>query len=641
MSNDESSSLLHSFSPDRPVPTQLEVFRNKIVEEVIPGEIAEFIASKKCCRHFFYLKSEHKSIIHEFARMNHLFSQDERDPRGKESVRVYKQDCPSFIKGETNVVLKEESRNEIKKLLSNRPVTSFEQDCVNADIMRPMATKPKMEPHLFCIGSNRESIPSPEIALKVQSSPDYNIVLESINCNRVTIVAAVKGFGKSTVIPKLLVQEYALNQKNCKVVVVGTHRTTAIINSETVSAAINQSVGNTVGFQVRLESQTNEYSNLIYTTSIFFLRCLMGRHPKEALQKITHIIIDDCQEHNPYSDITMFEIKDVLIFLPQLKVILLTTPDYSLPLKSYFGEGNIVSFPGHSETIRKYHLEEILDNFNIEMDVLVPKSSDNLRSQPDSKVHLHIDKLLDDYMETGSDQSFNVFMYSLETHEVSVDIQHSKKKTTALMCAAFHNRLDHVEVLMLEKKANPRLSDLNYKTAAVYANSRRFFDCSQFINKCLHEKELLELSSTYKTCYYEDYRNELEGMHVDLKLIAELIKWIYKSYNNVQQNVTVVYLPTYEYIIRMNYHLLLEKILGNVPHDLEISLVHDDIQKDQLAKLKGGEFFNCLSLPLLKCIENDSQNLPLLPIFSASDHTSLDPIVVNLTTLLTLARFEP
>ncbi|KAL5286493.1 YTHDC2.2 family protein [Megaselia abdita] len=455
--------------------------------------------------------------------------------------------------------------------------------------MRPMATKPKMEPHLFCIGSNRESIPSLEIASNMNSNHDYNSVLESINYNRVTIVAAIKGFGKSTVIPKLIVQDYSLKQKNCKVVVVGTHRTTAITNSETVAGAINQKIGNTVGFQVRLESQTNEYSNLIYTTSIFFLRCLMGRHPKEALQKITHIIIDDCQEHNPYSDITMFEIKDVLIFLPQLRVILLTTPDYSLPLKDYFGEGNIICFPGQIENIPKYHLEEILENFNIDIDVLVPTLEKQTR-QLDPEVHMNIDKLLDDYMVTGSDQSFNVFIYSLETHEISVDIQHSVKKTTALMCAAFNNRLDHVEALLFKKRANARLVDSNYKTAVVYANSRRFFECSQFINNCLHEKELLELSSTYKTCYYEDYRAEMEGMHVDFKLICELIKWIFSTYKNVDQTIVVVYLPSYEFILRMHYHILLEKILGSVPHDLEINLVHDDIQKDQLAKLKAEKF---------------------------------------------------
>lgn len=564
-----------------------------MLEEVIPHEISEFVLSAKCCRQFFYLKSEHKAIIHQIARKHQLYSQDERDPRGKESVRIYKKDCPSYIREETKIVLKDETRFEIQKLLSFRPVTSFEQDCVNADIMRPMAMKPKMEQHLFCIGSNRESVPSLEIASKVDCNADYKTVLESINGNRVTIVAAPKGFGKTTVIPKLLVQEYALNQKNCKVVVVGTHRTAAIMNSEIVAASMNQNVGNTVGFQVRLESQTNEDSNLIFTTSIFFLRCLMGKHHKEALQKITHIIIDDCQEHNPYSDITMFEIKDVLIFLPQLKVILLTTPDYSKPLKNYFGEGNIISFPESSEQIPKYFLEDILNpssdkDFCIDVDTLIVKSTDSQRPQPSTEVQLNIDKLLDDYMWTGSDQSFNVFIYSLETYDVSVDIQHSVKKTTALMCAAFNNRLDHVETLMLEKKANPRLYDTRYQTASAYANSRRFFVCNQFICKCINNKELQELSTNLETCRYQDYINDLEGMHVDLKLVSELIKKIYKTYEEKAQTV-VVYLPSYEYIIRMNYHLLLERILGNVPHDLEISLVHDDIQKGQLVQLKAGK----------------------------------------------------
>lgn len=570
---------------------ELDLFRHKMLDEVIPHEILEFISSDSCCRQFFYLKSDDKEIIHRLARDHGLYSQNERDPRGKESIRIYKKYCPSYIKEETKVELTEESRFEIQELLKIRPITSFELDCVNGDIMRPQAMKPKMEAHLFCIGSNRDSIPSPEIALNMRTSHEYNTVLESINNNRVSIVAAVKGFGKSTVIPKLIVQEHALKQMNCKVVVVGTHRTTTICNSETVASSIDQNVGNTVGFQVRLESQTNEFSNLIYTTSIFFLRCLMGRHPKEALQKITHIIIDDCQEHNPYSDITMFEIKDVLIFLPQLKVILLTTPDFSIPLKNYFGEGNTMNFPRLNEKVAKYYLEDILDNFNIDLDVLIPKNTDNCRTQADSQLQLKIDRLLDEYMVSGSDQSFNVFIYSTETNEISVDIQHSVNKTTALMCAAFHNRLDHVETLILEKRANPRLYDLNYKTAAVYANRRGYFSCSEYINKCLHEKELLELSSTHKACCYQDYITELEGMHVDFKLIVELIKWIYSTYNNVNQTLVVVYLPSYEYIIRMNYHLLLEKILGNVPHNLEIYHVHDDIQKDQLSKLKEGEFF--------------------------------------------------
>lgn len=312
----------------------------------------------------------------------------------------------------------------------------------------------------------------------------------------------------------------------------------------------------------------------------------------EALSNVTHIIIDDCQEHNPYSDITMFEIKDVLIFMPHLKVILLTTPDFSLPLKKYFCEGNILIFPGNIENIQRIHLEDILETYNIDIDILVPRAMNKgikVEAPPDKDVQINMDKLLDDYLLTGSDENFNIFIYILECHEISVDIQHSVKKITASMCAAYNNRLDHLKVLMKEKKANAWIFDVNYKTAAAYANSRKFFECSQYINECLREKELLELETTYKACYYQDYRDKAEGMHIDFKLISELVKWIFKTYSKLERNIVVVYLPDYEHIIRQHYHLLVERIVGGIPHDIEIFLVHDDIQKDQLVKLKSGE----------------------------------------------------
>lgn len=564
-----------------------------MMDEIIPYNIEKFVESKECCRPFFYLKSYQINEIHRIAREKGLYSQYERDPKGLEYIKIYKKHCASYIREETRVILSSESRLEIQKLIKCRPVTPFEQDCTNSDIKRPLATKPRMETHLFCIGSQRDSVPPRDLALQMRTGNDFDKVLESIHSNRITIVAATKGFGKSTVIPKLIVQDSAQKCKSCKVVVVGTHRTTAITNSEIVAESMGQKVGNTVAFQVRLESQTNEYSNLIYTTSIFFLRCLMGRQAKEALEKITHIVIDDCQEHNPYSDITMFEIKDVLLFLPNLKVILLTTPDFSIPLKNYFGEGNILCFPGQIENIYKVHLEDILENFNIDIDLLVPKNMDEVEKKlnPEKDVHLHIDKLLEEYMSNGSYESFNVLIYSLDFHEISIDIQHSEKKITALMGAAFNNRLDHLKTMIVEKKANPWIYDLNYKTAAAYANSRRFFECSLFINKYIKEKEILENSVSYKTCYYQDFREKNEGMHVDLKLVTELVKWIYITYNKWEHNVVVVYLPSYEYIVRQHYHLLVEKIVGGVPHDVEIVLVHDDIQKDQLIKLNLGECF--------------------------------------------------
>lgn len=93
---------------------------------------------------------------------------------------------------------------------------------------------------------------------------------------------------------------------------------------------------------------------------------------------------------------------------------------------------------------------------------------------------MEIDKLLDDDMETGSNQSFNVFIYTPTFNT---------KNTTALMCAAFNDSFDKVDFLCMPQQV-----------------------CS------------VQLSFTYKKCYYEDF-----------KLISELIKCTYKAHSELEQ----------------------------------------------------------------------------------------------------------
>jgi HrpA-like RNA helicase len=91
-----------------------------------------------------------------------------------------------------------------------------------------------------------------------QQLPIYGYREEIINAiasNRVVIISGDTGCGKTTQVPQYLLDYCANNNLKCRIVCAEPRRLAAISVSERISVERNESLGQTVGYQIRLESK--------------------------------------------------------------------------------------------------------------------------------------------------------------------------------------------------------------------------------------------------------------------------------------------------------------------------------------------------------------------------------------------------
>jgi ATP-dependent RNA helicase DHX57 len=114
-----------------------------------------------------------------------------------------------------------------------------------------------------------------------------------------------------------------------------------------------------IGYVVRGDSALCDRSRLVFCTTGVLLRQLQN---KNALDCITHIVIDEVHERQLDSDILLGLLKKSMPSYPNLRVILMSaTLDKDLFLK-YFGEDGIphVHIPGRTFPVKDNTLEDVL-----------------------------------------------------------------------------------------------------------------------------------------------------------------------------------------------------------------------------------------------------------------------------------------
>ena len=95
----------------------------------------------------------------------------------------------------------------------------------------------------------------PNSANNYRFSTFGTIFLETIESNQVVIISGDTGCGKTTQLPQYLLEYCAQNQKPCHIVCAEPRRLAAISVAERICVERTESIGRTVGYQIRLESR--------------------------------------------------------------------------------------------------------------------------------------------------------------------------------------------------------------------------------------------------------------------------------------------------------------------------------------------------------------------------------------------------
>merc|ERR1719188_857574 len=155
-------------------------------------------------------------------------------------------------------------------------------------------------------------------------------ILETLKHCQVVVISGMTGCGKSTQVPQYILDEWLQNAKkgkhgnapaaHCNIVCTQPRRISAIGVAERVAAERNERAGNTVGYQIRLETKSSSSTRLLFCTTGILLRRLEN---DPQLSLVTHIVVDEVHERSEDSDFLLMILRGVLRKRPDLRVVLM------------------------------------------------------------------------------------------------------------------------------------------------------------------------------------------------------------------------------------------------------------------------------------------------------------------------------
>ncbi|KAI5141604.1 3'-5' Rna Helicase Ythdc2, partial [Manis pentadactyla] len=261
----------------------------------------------------------------------------------KHAVRSLIQRYPITSKERTQLLPKTERRNVFAVEAENREVSKT-SGRLNNGIPQIPVKRGESE-----FDSFRQSLPVFE---------KQEEIVKIIKENKVVLIVGETGSGKTTQIPQFLLDDCFENGIPCRIFCTQPRRLAAIAVAERVAAERKEKVGQTIGYQIRLESRVSPKTLLTFCTNGVLLRTLMAGD--STLSTVTHVIMDEVHERDRFSDVLLTKLRDLLQKHPTLKLILSSAAlDINLFIR-YFGSCPVIYIQGIPFEVKEMFLEDIL-----------------------------------------------------------------------------------------------------------------------------------------------------------------------------------------------------------------------------------------------------------------------------------------
>jgi ATP-dependent RNA helicase DHX29 len=212
---------------------------------------------------------------------------------------------------------------------------SWEDDDTHADTQDEIATTKRKAPSaastkLKDLFVKRQSTAAYQEMKKVRTSlPMHGFrenVLDIIRDNPVTVLCAETGAGKTTQCPQYLLEDALLHGRGDAVNILCTQprRVAATSVAERVAEEMCEpSIGQMVGYQIRMEAKRSSRTKLLFCTTGIVLRRLQE---DSTLKGVSHVIVDEVHERQQQTDVLLIALRRLLnTARPDLKVILVGT----------------------------------------------------------------------------------------------------------------------------------------------------------------------------------------------------------------------------------------------------------------------------------------------------------------------------
>ncbi|XP_009958574.1 PREDICTED: probable ATP-dependent RNA helicase YTHDC2 [Leptosomus discolor] len=474
-------------------------------------------------------------------------------------------------------------------------------------------------------------------------------IVKIIKDNKVVLIVGETGSGKTTQIPQFLLDDCYKNGTPCRVFCTQPRRLAAIAVAERVAAERREKIGQTIGYQIRLESRVSPKTLLTFCTNGVLLRTLMAGD--SSLSTVTHIIVDEVHERDRFSDFLLIKLRDLLQTQTNLKLIISSAALDANLFVRYFGSCPVIHIQGRPFEVKEMFLEDILRSTRYTNEEMVKYKTEKQReekqqstltawcsaqensSKLESRRQRSVPSATEEYnlLDDGGDTVFNQLaekdahclepwvikemnsclsdiwlhkdidsfaqvFHLILTENVSVDYRHSETSVTALMIAAGRGFLSQVEQL-ISMGASIHCKSSNGWMALDWA--KRFgqtevvdllesYSASvEFGN--LDESSLVQTSGSDLSAEDREllkaYHHSFDDEKVDLDLIMHVLYNICQSYD---AGAVLIFLPGYDEIVSLRDRILFDdKRFADNAHRYQVFMLHSNMQtSDQKKVLK-------------------------------------------------------
>ncbi|XP_051984139.1 ATP-dependent RNA helicase DHX30 [Xyrauchen texanus] len=186
-------------------------------------------------------------------------------------------------------------------------------------------------------------------------------VLSAVDSSQVVVIAGETGCGKTTRIPRFLLEGNVRrgDGAKCNILVTQPRRISAVSVAQRVAHEMGPALRHCVGYQVRLESRPPERSGgaMLFLTVGVLLRKLQSN---PSLQGISHVVVDEVHERDVNTDLLLALLRSALKENPHFRVVLMSATGDTQRLSEYFGGCPVVRVPGFMHPVQEKYLEDVV-----------------------------------------------------------------------------------------------------------------------------------------------------------------------------------------------------------------------------------------------------------------------------------------
>nr|GEU80275.1 DExH-box ATP-dependent RNA helicase DExH6 [Tanacetum cinerariifolium] len=426
-------------------------------------------------------------------------------------------------------------------------------------LCKPKMKKAEIEKKLESVTARMESdlklkqITEDRSKLPIASFKD--VITSTIESNQVVLISGETGCGKTTQVPQYLLDYMWSKGDACKIVCTQPRRISAISVAERISSERGESIGDTVGYKIRLENKGGRHSSIMFCTNGVLLRVMVkagnsrsgkeasAKNVKDAFPDITHIIVDEIHERDRFSDMMLAIIRDMLPFYPQLRVVLMSATLDADRFSQYFGGCPIIRVPGFTYNVNKLYLEDVL--------LLVKSKSTQV---------FHLEGTSNTIMDEGSDfteeyklaleEAISIAWTSDEMDSLLdfvstgeglgvLNFQHSVTGVTPLMVFARKGRVGDM-CMLLSFGANCHLQDKEGKTALSWAEHENQNEAVEILRKHIDTNSV---DPKEEQLLLDRYLRDVNPELIDVILIEQLLR---KICRDSEEGAILVFLPGWD-----------------------------------------------------------------------------------------------